>query len=479
MTAHSQLFTERQAIRPESILITNGDSISAIAAGTARIAVISDSGVSCVDLSGALLAPALKTNLISVLRLVRQGLVVTFQNDAVVVLDKQQRILARGVKEHGLFRLVQPPTADYTSGTPIYAFAAIAEPSLNTWHHRFGHLSQQAIRWLAASRLVGGLELESGSREHLCDACAAGKAHRLPFPASPSRSTALLDLVHSDLMQLNTPSLGGARYLFTLLDDHSKKLWIYFLKRNSDAFQHFKEWQALVERQSGLKVKALRSDNGGEYTAGQFQSHLRSEGISSQFSVAYTPQQNGAAERLNRTVQDAVRTMLVQSGLPSSLWAEAVSYIVYTKNHSPHRAINDVPERLWSAKAPGVAHLRPFGCRAWKYVAEPHQRAVKLAPRGLARIFVGYSADHMAYRLWDPATRKVELARDVQFFENVFPAAGDHSDAQELVFDVVSFPDEGSQRRGDSADGSAPSNPPESVSDDSEHLIQLPVVRLQ
>jgi transposase InsO family protein len=148
---------------------------------------------------------------------------------------------------------------------------------------------------------------------------------------------------------------------------------------------------------------------------------LRSEGIASQFSVVYTPQQNGAAERLNRTVQDAVRTMLVQSGLPSLLWAEAVSYIVYTKNRSPHRAINNVPERLWSGKAPGVAHLRPFGCRAWKYVAEPHQRAVKLAPRGLARIFVGYSTDHMAYCLWDPSTRKVELARDVQFFENVFP----------------------------------------------------------
>jgi hypothetical protein len=262
-------------------------------------------------LSGTLLAPALETNLISVSRLVRQGLVVTFQNDTVVVLDKQQRILVRGVKEHGLFRLVEPPTADYTSGTPVYAFAAVAAPSLSTWHQRFGHLSQQAIRWLAASQLVEGLELESGSREHLCDACAAGKAHRLPFPASPSRSTALLDLVHSDLMQLNTASLGGARYLFTLLDDHSKKLWIYFLKRKSDAFQYFREWQALAERQSGLKVKALHSDNGGEYTAGQFQLHLRSEGIASQFSVAYTPQQNGAAERLNRTVQDAVRTMLV------------------------------------------------------------------------------------------------------------------------------------------------------------------------
>jgi hypothetical protein len=176
MTAHSEPFTVCQAICPEPVSIANGESISATAAGTACIAVIGDSGVVCVNLNGALHAPELKTNLISVLHLLRQGLAVTFRDNAVVVLDKQQHVLARGVKEHGLFRLVQPPVADYSSGAPIYAFAALSAPSLSTWHQRFGHLSQQAIRWLASSRLVGGLELESGGREHLCDACAAGKA---------------------------------------------------------------------------------------------------------------------------------------------------------------------------------------------------------------------------------------------------------------------------------------------------------------
>jgi hypothetical protein len=130
----------RQAIRPEPISITNGESITAVAVGTARIAVIGDSGVSCVDLNGALHAPELNTNLISVSRLLCQGLVVTFRDDAVVVLDKQQHVLARGVKEHGLFCLVQPPVADYSSGAPLYAFAALSAPSLSTWHQRFGHL---------------------------------------------------------------------------------------------------------------------------------------------------------------------------------------------------------------------------------------------------------------------------------------------------------------------------------------------------
>jgi hypothetical protein len=120
-----------------------------------------------------------------------------------------------------------------------------------------------------------------------------------------------------DLIQINSSLLGGAFYLFTLLDDHSKKLWVYFLKRKSNVFGQFKEWQALVQHQTALKLKALCSDHGGEYTLHEFQAYLRSEGISSQFSVPYTPQQNGAAERLNCSIQDAVRMLLVQSGLPS------------------------------------------------------------------------------------------------------------------------------------------------------------------
>jgi hypothetical protein len=95
---------------------------------------------------------------------------------------------------------------------------------------------------------------------------------------------------------------------------------------------------------------------------------------------------------------------------------------------------------------------------------------------GLACIFAGYSADHMAYGLWDPSTCKVELARDVLFFAKVFPAAGDRSDTQELSFDVISSPEEGSQQRADSADGSAPSNPTESILDNAEHFVELPAI---
>jgi hypothetical protein len=102
-------------------------------------------------------------NLISVLRLLCQGLVVMFRDDAVVDLDKQQHVLAHGVKEHGLFRLVQPPVADYSSGAPIYAFAALSAPSLSTWHQRFGHLSVTTVPTFRLLGLLPALPV-AGSR---------------------------------------------------------------------------------------------------------------------------------------------------------------------------------------------------------------------------------------------------------------------------------------------------------------------------
>lgn len=280
---------------------------------------MSDSGVVNVNLNGALLASGIKTNLISVSRLLRQGLTVTFYNDSVEVINTQGSALVRGIKQDGLFKLAQHPAANYTSSAPIFAFAALSVSYLTFWHHRFGHLNHHALKWLASSGLVAGLDIEASSQIYTCDACAAGKANRLPFSRSVSRATACLDLVHTDLLEVNSPFFGGARYILTFLDDHLRFLWIFFLKHKSDTLSHFHQQHALVERQLEHKLKSLRSDNGGEYLSNEFQSYLRSKSIRSQFTVAHTPQQNDVAERINRSMQDGARTLLAQSGLSKSL----------------------------------------------------------------------------------------------------------------------------------------------------------------
>ena len=105
------------------------------------------------------------------------------------------------------------------------------------------------------------------------EGCALGKYTKTAFPSSDSRSSGTLDLIHSDLCEpMSFVSLRGYEYYVTFIDDHSKKTWIYFLKskKSEEVLQRFQEFKALVENQTGRKIRALRSYNGGEFTSTTF-----------------------------------------------------------------------------------------------------------------------------------------------------------------------------------------------------------------
>jgi len=128
-----------------------------------------------------------------------------------------------------------------------------------------------------------------------------------------------LDLVHSYVCgKIGARSLGGGEYFVTFLDDCTRYVWVYIVKHKGEVFQKFREWKTLVENSSGRKVKILRSDNGGEYTctSNELVEYLTQEGIKHELTIPHTPQQNGAAERLNRTLMEGVHTMLADSKLP-------------------------------------------------------------------------------------------------------------------------------------------------------------------
>ena len=150
-----------------------------------------------------------------------------------------------------------------------------------------------------------------------CESCIQGKMHRSPFPNTKGKQAKdKLELIHSDICgKLNSKSLSGAEYFLTFIDDKTRHVWVYFLKRKSDVFKYFQEWKAMVER---CKLKVLRTDNGGEYTSGDFQSYLKKEGIKHEVTVPRTPEQNGVAERMNRTLVECTRSMLAGAQLPQS-----------------------------------------------------------------------------------------------------------------------------------------------------------------
>ena len=236
-------------------------------------------------------------------------------------------------------------------------------------------------------------------------------------------------------------------YLLTFVDDYSRQLWVAFTadKSGDTVMRHFIQYKVWAERYCGFDIKAIRTDGGGEYVNQQFTTYLHTMGIQRQMTTAHTPQQNGVAERVNRTIMEAARSMLHAAGLPMSFWTYAVRTAVYLRNRSPTRALNNItPYEAWRGEKPDLSHLRVFGCRAYVYLHKAQRSSTsKLAARAIPGIFVGYPTEAKAWLVWDPVGKKVHTSRDVRFIEAVpgstpvsVPAAqsaGSNNDSTSIV----------------------------------------------
>jgi len=192
--------------------------------------------------------------------------------------------------------------------------------------------------------------------------------------------------------------------------------WVYFLKYKSEVFENFKRFKALVEKQSGCSILALRSDRGGEFTSNEFATFCEKNGIHRELTAPYTPEQNGVAERKNRTVVEMAQSMMNVVGLPKNFWAKAVATAVYILNISPTKAVlNQTPYEAWKGRKPRLSHLKIFSCIAYA-LDNSHSRR-KLDVKSTKCIFVGYSPQSKAYKLYNPVSGKVIISRDVVFHE--------------------------------------------------------------
>ena len=238
--------------------------------------------------------------------------------------------------------------------------------------------------------MVDGLDLDHLPEMEFCESCTEAKAHRLPFRQRTSMlAQEPLELIHSDVCgKIGTKSLSGGEYFVTFIDDHTRYVWIYILKKKAEVLRCFREWKAIVETATGRKVKTVRSDNGGEYTSTEFSSYLTCEGIRHEFTIPHTPEQNGVAERQNRTLIECVRAMLGDSKLPHRFWAEALSSAVYLRDRSPTKALQGItPYEAWHGMKPNVSGLRIFRCSAYAHV--PKVERSKVRPQGQEVCFVG------------------------------------------------------------------------------------------
>jgi len=194
---------------------------------------------------------------------------------------------------------------------------------------------------------------------------------------------------------------------------------VYGLKSKSEVMEYITENEAKVTSKFSVKISSFRCDNGTEFVNRDVESFFHEKGIMFELTVPGTPQLNGVAERLNRTILDKSRCLLLDSKLPKSFWIEAVLTAVYLMNRSPTRALKDgkVPAEKWFGRRPNLSHLKVFGCTAYLHVPK-NLAGGKFQPRAVKCIFLGYTVN--GYRLWNLERRRLVLGRNVVFNESNF-----------------------------------------------------------
>lgn len=402
----------------------NGSSGSAAAIGTV---VLLDSPSSCrrLVLEQVLYDPSAKYNLLSVSAAVAKGASFDFQrqqcniyvgSDLVAVAEKYNDVyVVRSRAAHPAMALLGKGKA--------------AKPSAELWHRRLAHLGYDNIERLTDMSIgidVSTADIKAASAVP-CEPCCKGKQTRLPFPTSSTVTSRPLELVHMDLCgPLPEASLGGARYIATFLDDFSSLSCVRLLRTKGDMQTVIREVFTELEVQAGSVVKAARTDNGTEYVNDAVRAYFKSKGIKHQTTVPYTPEQNGKAERLNRTLLDKVRCMLADTELHVKLWGEAVSCANYLRNRSPVAGKAKTPWELFFGTVPDLSHLRTFGATA--YVHVPKEKRTKLDFKSETGFMVGYGINTKGYRIYMGGSRVV-TARDVVFDErpaNIKPGFIEH-----------------------------------------------------
>jgi transposase InsO family protein len=212
----------------------------------------------------------------------------------------------------------------------------IIDDSSKLWHRRLGHISIERIKRLVNEGVHNTLDFTDFET---CVDCIKGKKTNKSKKGS-NRSLGILEITHTDICSPEMDS-HGQRYFISFIDDYSRYMYLYMLHNKNEALDAFKIFKAEVEKQCGKQIKIVKSDRGGEYygrytedgqAPGKFAKFIQEHRIVAQYTMPGSPDQNGVAERRNRTLLDMVRSMLSSSNLPKSLWIEALKMTVYILN---------------------------------------------------------------------------------------------------------------------------------------------------
>lgn len=327
MCGKREFFVELDESFRTKVTLGDNSCMDVMGKGTVRMLVNGTAHI----LTSVFYIPGLRNNLLSIGQLAEKGLEILIQKGACKIYHPEKGlILEIAMSSNRMFKL-----SAVTQLKEEACFNTFTKDLARLWHYRYGHLSFTGLKTLQQKGMVRGLpHLDTSSK--VCIDCLTGKQHRNPFPhAATWRASQILELVHADICGPISPiSNGSKRYMISFIDDFSRKIWVYFLVEKSEAFTTFKNYKNQVEKETGLAIKGLRTDRGGEFTSLEFTNFCSENGIRRQLTAPYTPQHNGVAERKNRTIMNMVRSMLSGQKMPKTFWPEAVNWTVHILNRS-------------------------------------------------------------------------------------------------------------------------------------------------
>lgn len=392
-------------------------------------------------LQNVLYCPDVALNLLSVSQLADLGLTITFDSTKCVVKRKDNNeIVLTGRRENNLYvyQRTKHGEAYFTSKgkTPI---------KTELFHRRMGHLNERDLRSLQG--LAEGVTLDKQPLSG-CTSCVLAKSHRRQFDKSTSRAKRFGELTHTDVCSIGIPTILGAYTMFVLfIDDSTRWITIYLLSSKSDVGDTFFDYDKIVFNQTSRHCQVLRSDGGNEYFRTSVKDYCNEHGILHQSSTRETPQQNGRAERPNRSVVEGVSAMLFDKNLPMSFWGWAALCFVYLKNRSPHAALRSLtPFEARYHEIPDLSMVRVFGTPCYMYLSKKHRiaydgEAAKLLPHARRMIFIGYSSKYKAWKLFDPEREKEMYSSEV-YFEDELEIHSPHTEKEKLTLAKFVAPEE-------------------------------------
>ncbi|WVZ89499.1 hypothetical protein U9M48_035893 [Paspalum notatum var. saurae] len=444
MTGHRKRFSSLNPVSTKAY-ITFGDN------GQGKVM-----GVGSVSLSAKLslrevaFVRNLGFNLVSVSQLLDEGLEVRFKKGACCVLDAEETIVCSLLPFGQVFRV----NLTSVSG-PARCLVASPSADIWKWHRRLGHLSFDLLVRLSSMGLSRGLPKLRAEKDLVCHPCR--------IPVSQVMTSYPGELLHMDTIgPARVASVSGKWYVLVVVDDFSRFSWVFFMEFKVEAFGFVRDLVLRLRNESHKAMRAIHSDNGGEFKNSRFENFCRDLGLEHQFSSPYTPPQNGVVERNNRTLVEMAQTMLDEHRTLRCFWAEAVNTACYIANRIFLRAfLGKTSYELQFGRQPSAKHLRAFGCRC--FVLKKAGHLDKFESCCLDGIFLGYASSSRAFRVWILEAKQVVETCEVSFDETMacttpaFKLSGDDEEGTSIFEDEEGVDDVGDAGATTPATAPAPS----------------------